>query len=197
VQEPRSSIETRVAIAVFDFFTHMSGMDGPQVAAGQFATAAVTDAGEVFSWGLNEAGQLGKGDFSSSAVEVPQRIRIDAQIISASVGYAHMLVLSDEGRVYSWGRNFYGQLGVGDHKDKPSPQLISFLQEEQIVEVHAGQYHSLAISARGDIFAWGYNREYELGVGDNMDRVLPQVRDLAPAPPLPALRILLNCRKTR
>mmetsp|Transcript_30194 Transcript_30194/g.85273 ORF Transcript_30194/g.85273 Transcript_30194/m.85273 type:complete len:798 (-) Transcript_30194:182-2575(-) len=145
-----------------------------QVAAGQFATAAVTDAGEVFSWGLNEAGQLGKGDFSSSAVEVPQRIHIDAHIVSVSVGYAHMLALSEDGRVYAWGRNFYGQLGVGDHKDKPSPQLISYLQEEQIVEVQAGQYHSLAVSARGDIFAWGYNREYELGVGDNMDRVLPQ-----------------------
>eukprot|EP00873_Tetraselmis_striata_P034317 jgi/Tetstr1/454581/TSEL_041476.t1 len=145
-----------------------------QLAAGQFATAAVTDAGEVFTWGLNEAGQLGKGDFSSSAVEVPQRIHIDAHIVEVSVGYAHMLALSADGRVYAWGRNFYGQLGVGDHKDKPSPQLISYLQEEQAVAVVAGQYHSLAVTARGDIFGWGYNREYELGVGDNMDRVLPQ-----------------------
>jgi len=145
-----------------------------QVEAGQFATAAVTEGGEVYTWGLNEAGQLGKGDFSSSAVEVPQRIHVDAHIVAVAVGYAHMLALSDEGRVFAWGRNFYGQLGVGDHKDKPSPQLVSYLQEEQVVEVRAGQYHSLAITVRGDVFAWGYNREYELGVGDNMDRVLPQ-----------------------
>lgn len=109
-------------------------------------------------------------------MEVPQRIHIDAHIVEVSVGYAHMLALSADGRVYAWGRNFYGQLGVGDHKDKPSPQLISYLQEEQAVAVVAGQYHSLAVTARGDIFGWGYNREYELGVGDNMDRVLPQVR---------------------
>jgi alpha-tubulin suppressor-like RCC1 family protein len=122
---------------------------------------------------------------------VPQRIHIDAQIVAVSVGYAHMLALSDEGRVYAWGRNFYGQLGVGDHKDKPSPQLISFLQEEQVVEVNAGQYHSLAVTAKGDIFGWGYNREYELGVGDNMDRVLPQVCPFrVPAEPLTAPAVL-------
>ena len=38
----------------------------------------------------------------------------------------------------------------------------------------AGQYHSFAISGKGEMYGWGYNRDYELGVGDNMDRVLPQ-----------------------
>lgn len=38
----------------------------------------------------------------------------------------------------------------------------------------AGQYHSFAISSKGEMYGWGYNRDYELGVGDNMDRVLPQ-----------------------
>jgi alpha-tubulin suppressor-like RCC1 family protein len=40
--------------------------------------------------------------------------------------------------------------------------------------VVAGQYHSFAISSKGEMYGWGYNRDYELGVGDNMDRVLPQ-----------------------
>jgi alpha-tubulin suppressor-like RCC1 family protein len=47
-------------------------------------------------------------------------------------------------------------------------------------QVVAGQYHSLAISGKGEMYGWGYNRDYELGVGDNMDRVLPQA---VPAPP--------------
>jgi len=42
-------------------------------------------------------------------------------------------------------------------------------------QVVAGQYHSLALSVKGELYGWGYNRDHELGVGDNMDRVLPQV----------------------
>jgi len=155
--------------------TWLSKVKVVQIACGQFATAAVTDDGTVYTWGLNDSGQLGKGDFSSGPVEVPQRIHIDAAVSQVAVGYAHMLAVTVDGRVYAWGRNFYGQLGVGDHKDKNSPQLISYLQEERVVQVAAGQYHALAVTARGEVYGWGYNRDYELGVGDNMDRVLPQV----------------------
>mmetsp|Transcript_27280 Transcript_27280/g.37625 ORF Transcript_27280/g.37625 Transcript_27280/m.37625 type:complete len:828 (+) Transcript_27280:153-2636(+) len=144
------------------------------IAAGQFTSAAVTEDGEVYTWGQNDAGQLGKGDFSSGPVDVPQRVHFEVSITMVAIGYSHMLALSTEGRVHSWGHNFYGQLGVGDHKDKSSPQLVSYLQEERIAQVVAGQYHSLALSQRGELYGWGYNRDYELGVGDNMDRVLPQ-----------------------
>lgn len=57
--------------------------------------------------------------------------------LQVAIGYSHMLALSVEGRVFSWGHNFYGQLGVGDHKDKNIPQLISYLQEERISKVLA------------------------------------------------------------
>eukprot|EP00899_Mesostigma_viride_P008347 jgi/Mesvir1/17513/Mv08769-RA.1 len=145
------------------------------LALGQFASAAVTESGELYTWGLNDCGQLGRGDFRSGAVEVPQRIHTDMPIVQVSVGYSFMLALAEDGRVYSWGRNFYGQLGLGDHKDRSMPTLVSYLQEERVVQVVAGQYHSLALTARGEVYAWGYNRDYELGVGDNMDRVLPQL----------------------
>ncbi|KAK3278657.1 hypothetical protein CYMTET_13423 [Cymbomonas tetramitiformis] len=145
------------------------------IAAGQFASAAVTEAGEVLTWGQNDAGQLGRGDFTSGPVDIPQRIHLEGAILQVTIGYSHMLALSVEGKVYSWGHNFYGQLGVGDHKDKATAQGVSYLQEERIKQVVAGQYHSLAVSVKGELYGWGYNRDYELGVGDNMDRVLPQV----------------------
>jgi alpha-tubulin suppressor-like RCC1 family protein len=69
----------------------------------------------------------------------PNRVHAWLQV---AIGYSHMLALTDEGRVYSWGHNFYGQLGVGDHKDKASPQLISYLQEDRITQV-AGKHRGL------------------------------------------------------
>ena len=93
-----------------------------------------------------------------------------------SIGYGHVLALTVDGRVFSWGKNFYGQLGLGDHRDKSLPQHVSHLEEEsnKIVQVEAGMHHSLALTESGQVFAWGYNRDYELGLNDNMDRVLPQ-----------------------
>ena len=146
-----------------------------RVAAGQFSTAAITDAGEVYVFGLNDSGQLGKGDFSPGMVEVPQRVHIDGEVVGVSIGYAHMLAWTSDGKLLSWGRNFYGQLGVGDHRDKSSPQVVSYLQEEKVVSAAAGQFHSVVVTERGELYGFGYNRDYELGVGDNMDRVLPQV----------------------
>lgn len=148
-----------------------------QVATGQYATAAVTDAGALFTWGLNDSGHLGKGEFRSTVWDVPQRVDFltpEVRVLSVCVGYGHMLALTRGGDVYSWGRNIYGQLGLGDHKDKASPQLVTHLKEEPVKAVVCGQYHSLALTAKGDVYGWGYNRNYELGVGDNMDRVLPQ-----------------------
>lgn len=143
------------------------------IVCGQFSTGAVTEDGDLYMWGSNEAGQLGRGDFSASPSD-PTRVTIDGRVQSVAIGYGHVLALTKDGRVFAWGKNFYGQLGVGDHRDKSAPQLVSHLEEERIVEVQAGQYHSLARTEAGAVFAWGYNRDYELGLNDNMDRVLPQ-----------------------
>ncbi|QDZ21158.1 RCC1 -like regulator of chromosome condensation protein [Chloropicon primus] len=143
------------------------------IACGQFSTAAVTEEGELYMWGSNEAGQLGRGDFAVTTSD-PIKIPIQGKVKAVSIGYGHVLAVTTEGKVFSWGKNFYGQLGVGDHRDKATPQPVTHLQEETVVDVSAGQYHSLALTAKGGVFAWGYNREYELGLNDNMDRVLPQ-----------------------
>lgn len=143
------------------------------IVCGQFSTAAVTEAGELYMWGSNEAGQLGRGDFSASTSD-PIKIPIAGEVKSVSIGYGHVLAVTMDGKVFSWGKNFYGQLGVGDHRDKSTPEAVSHLEGETIVEVSAGQYHSLALTKTGVVYAWGYNRDYELGLNDNMDRVLPQ-----------------------
>ena len=96
------------------------------------------------------------------------------KVTQVVVGYAHMLALTVEGVVYSWGCNSHGQLGLGDHKDRASPSLVSYLsEEERVVAVAAGHLHSFAVTEMGELYSWGYNRDYQLGLGDILDRVLP------------------------
>ena len=50
------------------------------------------------------------------------------KIVSISCGYRHTLALTDNGKVYTWGGNQYGQLGVGDNADRTDPDLIKMPQ---------------------------------------------------------------------
>jgi alpha-tubulin suppressor-like RCC1 family protein len=51
------------------------------VSAGQFASAAVTADGDVYTWGQNDCGQLGRGDFTSGPSDTPQKLHLDAKVL--------------------------------------------------------------------------------------------------------------------
>nr|KAG5699291.1 hypothetical protein BaRGS_000493 [Batillaria attramentaria] len=88
---------------------------------GETSSVALLDNGEVYGWGYNGNGQLGLGN----NVNQPNPCRVHALqgiIVSQIVcGYAHTLALSDEGVLYSWGANSYGQLGTGNKANLISP----------------------------------------------------------------------------
>ncbi len=60
-------------------------------------------------------------------------------------------------QVYAWGRNMQGQLGVGDRLERRTPVAVEGLWGLPILQLAAGDAHSLAITASGSLFAWGDN----------------------------------------
>ncbi|XP_023587336.1 RCC1 and BTB domain-containing protein 2 isoform X3 [Trichechus manatus latirostris] len=96
------------------------------IACGQMCSMAVVDAGEVCVWGYNGNGQLGLG--SSGNQPTPCRIAAlqGIRVQRVACGYAHTLVLTDEGQVYAWGANSYGQLGTGNKSNQsyPTPVMV-------------------------------------------------------------------------
>ena len=77
-------------------------------------------------------------------------------------GSGHALGLTTTGKVYSWGGNNDGQLGLGDKNDRLSPILIQRLTN--IVGIFAGSSNSFAITDKNEVYAWGRNREDQLGL---------------------------------
>jgi len=90
-----------------------------------------------------------------------------------SCGWYHSLVLDSEGRVFSFGDNEKGQLGLGDNENKNNPQVIPNVQN--ITQISCRGYHSLVLDSEGRVFSFGYNKNGQLGLGDNKDKNYPQM----------------------
>ncbi|MCL2871183.1 MAG: hypothetical protein FWE26_06150 [Coriobacteriia bacterium] len=87
------------------------------------AAAAVSSAGEMFTWGSGSRGQLGNGT-SSGNVWSPTRIAEDKDWDFLTSGNSHFLAFSSDNELYSWGNNLSGQLGVGDTTDRNEPTFV-------------------------------------------------------------------------
>ncbi len=87
------------------------------VTAGEGHCLAVTETGEIFSWGCATAGQCGHGNSSRKQL-LPLRVEALTCIRarSASAGSLHSLVVTEEGALHSFGYDAYGQPGHGSYK---------------------------------------------------------------------------------
>ena len=92
-------------------------------------------------------------------------------LFPAGAGYGHTLILTCDGTVKAWGRNEYGQLGLGDKTDRSTPTPITGLTG--VKQLVAGTYHILALMNDGTVKSWGDNSCGQLGMGDFARRTAP------------------------
>lgn len=86
------------------------------VSLGPYSTFVVTSKGRCFSFGISYDGMLGHGR-NVTEVKEPNAISFPgtSHVVSVSAGTGHVMALADCGRVYTWGKNTDGRLGLGDN----------------------------------------------------------------------------------
>ena len=157
----------------------------PMVAAGDGFTLALQSDGTVWAWGNNTYGQLGdaraynyvSGNNRENNGDARNRNNViqvqipDGEVIKyIAAGRYHSLAVTTEGKVYAWGLNNYGQLGINSQINTSTPTLVRALnnagaQLTDIIMVAAGETWSMALTNTGSVYTWGRN---DLGqVGDN------------------------------
>ncbi len=110
---------------------------------------ALTKDGEVYGWGRNDYGQAGNDTYGD-----PRRIAGLEDIVAVDAGGLHSMALDDSGRVWMWGDNRGGVLGIGSTASAiRTPALVAGLSG--IRAISAGQYNSVAVRADGTVIEWG------------------------------------------
>ncbi|MFT4185715.1 MAG: hypothetical protein QM613_00550, partial [Micrococcaceae bacterium] len=152
--------------------------DWAQITAGHSCSAGILTDGSLYSWGLNDLGQLGLGNTTNK--NSPQRVgsSLGVSWMQVSMQYWHALALTTDGALYAWGNNSKGQIGDNTTTNRTSPISItvSDVTSWQYVSAGAGSSgvsHSLAIAENGDLYAWGNNSSGQLGDGTNVNKLVP------------------------
>lgn len=152
-------------------------------------TLGITTDGECFAWGRNEHGQLGlnqtvtpEGDNAVPQivyenVNTPTAItrRDGDNILSnagaienwkwVAAGYEHSVIINEAGELYVCGSNVYGQVGQGsDSANLPSFNRVG--KERNWRSATAGNFHTIILSAAGDMYGMGRNNYGQLGNGN-------------------------------
>ncbi|XP_015183789.1 PREDICTED: RCC1 and BTB domain-containing protein 1-like isoform X2 [Polistes dominula] len=124
---------------------------------GQTYSMAVTNSGEIYGWGHNGVGQLGNGSYANQLNPCKVAGLVGVIIEKVVCGYAHTLALSDEGVLYVWGSNSYGQLGLGNKTNTCVPMKLFIKQMGRVSDVAALHYDhiSVAIGEGNKVFMWG------------------------------------------
>src|SRR5687768_14087121 len=85
----------------------------------------------LFGWGTNQNGQLGIGTWGSQEIKPTPIPFFDVYVITKVVaGRLHVLALTNEGSLFSWGDNQSGQLGLGHDINESIPQQITSPNED-------------------------------------------------------------------
>ncbi|EKX46775.1 hypothetical protein GUITHDRAFT_40435, partial [Guillardia theta CCMP2712] len=143
------------------------------VRGGEYHSLGMTDVGSLWSWGLNNDGQLGHGDEERCGRPKGISELVGTKISCFSCGPNFNVAISNGSQVFSWGNNRYGQLGHGDKVEQIEETLRSGSHGPLVLSVSCGGRHVLGLDRKGRIWAWGCNESGCLGIGDNIPRLAP------------------------
>lgn len=145
--------ETIEVASVPQYVKFFHGKFVSSIATGAYYSLAVTNKGEMYSWGEAKMGQLGLGRFRE--VRTPRQIEFPepTHIKSCAAGFGHTVALTETGKLYSWGFNSYGQVGLGDKKTHWSPEAVEVDCNGEIMQpilkIACSNYATYAIDKLG------------------------------------------------
>lgn len=83
-------------------------------------------------------------------------------------GRRHLIIRTEAGKLYTYGIGEFGALGLGGTSFSRIPRILKPLADKKVVQVACGEYHNLALTDLGDVYAWGRGFEGQLGISKSV-----------------------------
>ncbi|XP_027453202.1 probable E3 ubiquitin-protein ligase HERC6 isoform X1 [Zalophus californianus] len=160
----------------------LTGIKIIQVSCGHYHSLALSEDGQLFSWGSNSHGQLGLGKKLPSQAS-PQRVRsLDGiPLAQVAAGGAHSFALSLSGASFGWGNNNAGQLALQKNHvpvlQSSKPRSIGALKNLGVIYISCGYEHTAVLTQTGKVFTFGGNSYGQLGHSPTAEKEGPQLME--------------------
>ena len=143
------------------------------IACGDYHSLVLTSNGNVFSFGLNEDGELGLGHIRN--MSTPTQIQLENPAKLISCGYFYSMIVDDNGDLYTCGLNSKGQLGLGDVRQRNIPTKVSNI--ENVCVISSGSFSTIVKTLNDEIWIFGDNSkdQFSYWIKDTPFIVLPRL----------------------
>jgi len=142
---------------------------------GAYHVFACNDRDEIYCWGSNRYGQLGISYSKENSVEPQKNTFLSGKkIVDISCGDLHSLALTENGVIYAWGDNKFGQTGIDKNKEiVMTPCKVECSEEVSWIKIACGGMHSMALNSNYNVYCWGHNNCGQLGTGNYSNEYVP------------------------
>jgi alpha-tubulin suppressor-like RCC1 family protein len=150
------------------------GVNWKQVSASLYAgTAAIKTDGTLWTWGYNDSGQLGDGSTTNRSSPVTTAGG-GTDWKQVSCGYRSAIAIKNDGSLWTWGHNSFGQLGTGNTTSRSSPGTTAGGGTNWKQVSIGGRANSFGLKTDGTLWSWGRDSYGSLAAGtSNTSRSSP------------------------
>ncbi|XP_035698278.1 serine/threonine-protein kinase Nek8-like isoform X2 [Branchiostoma floridae] len=146
------------------FLEGQSGVTIKQVSCGDLFTACLTDRGILMTFGSGTNGCLGHGQTNDVQQAKIVEALLGFEVTLVSCGATHVMAVTNEHEVFSWGRGDHGRLGLGNRESYSTPQPVPIPSPHLVKSVHCGVDCSILLTTDNRLLGCGSNRHNKLGL---------------------------------
>ncbi|XP_002138000.2 regulator of chromosome condensation-like [Drosophila pseudoobscura] len=142
----------------------VESIPGPvDVCAGGMHSLVLTQSGDIYSFGCNDEGALGRDTSEEGSESLPDLVRLPGKAVRISVGDSHSACLLEDGSVYAWGsfRDSHGNMGLTIEGNKRVPENL--LAGTVCCSIASGSDHLVILTTMGKVYTIGCAEQGQLG----------------------------------
>ena len=164
------------------FTSEIQKLDLPsiqQISTGDFSNYCLSVDGDLYSFGLNNMGQLGNN--GKRICTFPETVELPKDIDFIESGSNHAICKTIDNNIYVWGNNQDGQLGIGRIGGFTSQKvpLKTTTWPDGIVDIKCGLVHTIVLTLNQEVYSCGWNNRSQLGRDVDYSPLLEKVDDLS------------------